>query len=337
MPTKRNALPFYRQILGDAWKLSLTHKHLWLFGFFATFIGFGGVSEVMFGIYDRMTQVLPHVVGLKESPLLLVPGFSMIRAMLSMSPYPAVSLVIFLAIISIMFVIFATVVSVAAGGLVGSIRKIERGAEPTLAEGVKIGFEAVVRVFAVNALAKLSVFLLFLLTSANLVHLLADRSLVSGFFYLTSYVLFTLIAVVIAVISVYATVATVIEKLPVIPAIANGLQLMRKHWLVNIEMIIVLLFINVGFSLAALLLAMVFSVPLVFIFLFAAMLKSTAMMTTIMTLTALTFIVLVVLIGSFVTTFQASAWTLMWLRLTKHRPTPKIIRLANWLQSKMKG
>ncbi len=337
MTKKRDALPFYRQVLGDAWRLSLTHKHLWIFGFFATFIGFGGVSEVTFGLYDKMTQLLPQVVGLKETPLMLVPGFATVRAILSLSPYPALSMVIFLVLILLFFAVFAGVVSVAAGALVGSVRKIERGAEPTLAEGVKIGFEAIYKVFAVNAIAKLTILILFLLTSANLVHLLSDRSLVSGFFYLVSYVLFTVVAVVIAVVSVYATVATVVERLPIIPAFANGWHLLKRHWLVNLEMVIVLLFVNVGLSIAALLIAMILSVPLIFLFVFAALLKSTALLTVIMAITALTFIVLVVIIGSFVTTFQASAWTLMWLRLTNHMPTPKIIRFANWLQSKLKG
>lgn len=337
MNKKRDALPFYRQILGDAWKLSMTHKHLWIFGFFATFIGFGGVSEVMFGIYDRMTQLLPQVVGMRETPLMLLPGFATIRAMLALSPYPALSMLIFTVAILLFFAIFASIISIAAGALVSSVRKIERGAEPTLAEGVKMGFEAICRVFAVNALAKITILLLFLLTSANLVHLLSDRSLVSGIFYLGSYVLFTVIAVIIAVVSVYATVATVVDRLPVIPSIANGWSLLKRHWLVNLEMVIVLLFVNIGLSLVALLLAMILSVPLIFLFVFAALLKSTALLTIIMAVTALAFIILVVIIGSFVTTFQASAWTLMWLRLTKHTPTPKVIRLANWLQSKLKG
>lgn len=337
MSIKRDALPFYRQILGDAWRLSLTHKHLWFFGLFATFIGFGGVSEIMFGVYDRMTRILPNIIGFEQTPLMLLPGFATVRAMLAMSPSPTLSMLIFTAVILLFFAVFASVVSIAAGALVGSVHRIERGAEPTLAEGVKMGFEPVCKVFAINFLAKAAILLMFLLTSANLVHLLSDRSLVSGFFYLLSYVVFTLIAVGIAIVAVYATVAAVIDRLPVVPSVANGWNLLRRHWLVNLEMVIVLLFVNLGLSVAALLVAMIVSVPLIFLFVFAALLKSTMLLTVIMTVTAIVFMALIVVISSFVTTFQASAWTLMWLRLTKHGPTPKVIRLANWLQTKLKG
>ncbi|MEA3249942.1 MAG: hypothetical protein U9Q03_06360 [Patescibacteria group bacterium] len=337
MPRKRNPLPFYRQVLGDAWKLSITHKHLWMFGFFATFVGFGGVSEIMFGIYDRMTQLLPHVVGLRQTPMMLLPGFATMRAMMAMSPYPWLSMLIFTVVILLFFAVFASVVSIAVGALVGSVRKIERGGEPTLAEGVKLGVPPICKVFAINALAKITVLMLFLLTSANLVHLLSDRSLVSGFFYLTSYVVFTIVAVIVAIISVYATIAAVVDKLPIIPSVVNGWHLLKRHWLVNLEMVIVLLFVNVGLSVVALLIAMILSVPLIFLFVFAALLKSTALLTIIMTITAIVLISLIVLIGSFVTTFQAAAWTLLWLRLAKHRPTPKIVRFANWLQAKLKG
>ena len=53
MTKKQDAVPLYRRIINDAWRIAWENKQLWLFGFFVTFIGFGGVSEVFFKAYDK--------------------------------------------------------------------------------------------------------------------------------------------------------------------------------------------------------------------------------------------------------------------------------------------
>ncbi|MBU0625570.1 hypothetical protein KKF05_04470 [Patescibacteria group bacterium] len=338
MTTKRNALPLYRQVLSDAWRLTLTHKHLWIFGFFATFIGFGGVSEVFFGAYNRFADVLPSSVGIQETPLLMLPGFATIRALISLSPHPIVSLVFFTAAVVLLFAVFAWIISLAVGALVASIRKIERGGTPNFSEGLRAGSTAVGRVFSINILAKIAVGVAFLLTGANLMNILLDRSWVSAFFFLASYVVFTLLAIAISLISVYATNSTVVDELPVVPSLNQGLHLLKKNWLISLEMMIFLLLINVGLAILALICAMVLSVPLVFLFLFAAVIKSGALMTVMITLTLIMLIAVMVIAGSFLTTFQASTWTLLWIRLSgREAHHPKIVRVAEWLQQKLNG
>jgi len=338
MPTKRTALPLYRQVLGDAWRLTLTHRRLWIFGFFATFIGFGGVSEVLLGAYDRIAEVLPGSVAIQQTPMMMLPGFATLRAMINLSPSPVISISFFTIVVLFLFAVFAWIISVAIGALVSGIRKIERGGTPTFAECLKAGSVTMSRVLAINLGAKIAIGITFLLTGANLLHLLSDKTLVSAFFFLGSYVLFTMLAVAISLISVYATNSTVIGDMPVMPALADGLRIAKKHWLISLEMVIILLLINIGLGLLALLMAMIISVPLIFIFVFAAVIKSATLMAVMISLTLLVLISFVVVAGSFLTTFQASAWTLLWIRLIGRRKHhPKLLRLAEWFQRKMEG
>ena len=338
MPSKRDSLPFYCQTLIDAWRLTVSHKHLWIFGFFATFAGFGGVSDILFGVFDRMTGQLPSIAGASQSSWAILPGFATISVMMKTSPYPAVSLLIFVLALLIFFAVFAWVVSTSIGSLIGSIRKIERGGRPTLIEGFRIGQASMLRVFVLNVVTKIALGTILILIGSNLIHLLRTGSLVSSFFYLLSFVLFTAISVTISIIAIYATNSAVIQNLPVIPAVADGLRILKKHWLVNIEMVILLLMINAVLAVLALLLAMILAVPLIFLFMFAALVKSIAMLTIITTITAVVLLAVIVFVGSFATTFQTSCWTLLWIRFSgRGTHIPKIMRLISWIQDRLKG
>ena len=338
MPSKRDPLPFYRQTLTDAWRLTISHKHLWIFGFFATFAGFGGVSDIFFGVFDRMTEQLPSLAGASQSSWAILPGFATISVMMRTSPYPMVSLLIFALALLLFFTVFAWIVSTSIGSLVGSIRKIERGGRPTLVESFRIGQSTALRVFVLNIVTKLAIGTILVLIGTNLVQMLRTGSLVAGFFYLLSFVIFTAIAVAVSLIAIYATNSAVIQDLPIVPAVADGLRIIKKHWLVNIEMVILLLLINAVLAVLTLLLAMVLAVPLIFLFMFAALVKSIAMLTVITTITAVVLLAVIVFVGSFATTFQTSCWTLLWVRFSgRGTHVPKIMRLASWIQDRLKG
>src|SRR5690606_2601215 len=103
----------------------------------------------------------------------------------------------------------AFIVSIAIGGLVHGIRKVERGGEPTLKEGLKAGAERVVDVFSANQLTKAIVALAFILTSVNLFSVLSDASITGNLFFFGSYVIFTMIALMAAVAGIYATMDNV--------------------------------------------------------------------------------------------------------------------------------
>lgn len=335
MPTKRTALPLYRQVLSDAWTLTLTHRHLWVFGFFATFIGFGGVSEIMLGAYNRIAEALPSSVALQEAPWMIVPGLPTLRALINLSPSPLISIGFFTIVSLLLFVLFAWVISVAIGALLNGISQIERGGRPTFAQNLRAGSDTMPRVLVINLGAKLLIGLTLLITGANLLHMLIDKTAISALFFVGTYILFTLLAVVISLVSVYATNSTVVSNLPVVPAVFDAWQTAKKHWLISFEMIVILLLVNIGMGLGALLLAMIVSVPLIFLFLVAAVIQSSMLMAVIISITLLVLLAVLVVAASFLTTFQASAWTLLWIKLTgRQKHHPKIMRLAEWLQEK---
>lgn len=327
MPREPDMTPFYRRILSDAWKIAWSHKHLWVFGFFATLIGFGAVTEVFFNSYERTAAALPMAAA-SGSALALIPGLSTIKAVISFSPYPALSLLIFLAVFALIVVIFAWITLVSVGALISGTRKISRGGEPVFGDSVKAGAEKFWRLLGVNVIAKVVILLALIMTGANLYTLMRDQTFVSGMFYVGSFIVFTAVSFVASLGAVYGSINVMLKDDRIEKSVNGAMTLIAEHWLVSLEMAVLLLIVSLAAGVAAALGALILAVPIIFFLVVAAVFKATAAAYGLMTLTAVMLLVLVVCLGSFLTTFQTAAWTLLWNELEGRKPSSKLIRLA---------
>lgn len=331
MQRKTDMTPFYRRIIADAWKISWSHKHLWVFGFFATLIGFGGVTDVFFNAYERTADALPMAAA-QGSLTSLIPGFTTIKAVITFSPYPMLSIVIFLAALTLMFSVFAWMTVVSVGGLLSGVRKIARGGEPTFGDSIKTGAERFWQLLGVNVLSKAVILLALLLTGANLFVLMRDRTVVSGLFYVGSFIVFTAISFVASLASIYGSLNVMAKDEPVEKSVNGALKLIGEHWLVSLEMAVVLFLASLAVGLGVAFISLILSVPLIFLLAVAAMFKARVAVYGIIALTAVLLLIMVVCLGSFLTTFQSAAWTLLWTELAERRPTSKLHRLVHGLK-----
>jgi hypothetical protein len=327
MQRKSDAAPFYRRIMSDAWRITWHHKHLWVFGFFTALTGFGGVSEVFFNASRRVSEWFPLLVSGKSS-LYMIPGLTTMRAIISFSAYPALALTVFLTVLGLLTLVFAWMTMVSVGALISSTRRIEKGGDQTFADGIKTGTEKFWKVFTINLLAKLFIFCSFILSGATLYTLMRDRTVASGLFYVGSFVVFTVLAIAASVIAVYGTNSAVAKNESVEKSVAAGWRLLAEHWLVSIEMSILLFFAGVAFGLAAILAALVLSVPVIFLMMLSALLKTSVLASGILIAAGTAFIVLIVFSAACLTTFQTVAWTLLWGELTDRKPIAKLLRLT---------
>lgn len=328
MQRKPDMTPFYRRILSDAWRIAWHHKHLWVFGFFATLIGFGAVTEVFFNSYERTADALP-IAASGGTLAALIPGLTTMKAIVAYSPYPALSLLIFFVVLTLLFSVFAWMTLVSVGALVIGARKIARGGEPTFGDGVKAGAEKFWPLLGVNVLSKLVILLAYVMTGANLYILMKDRTVTSGLFYIGSFIIFTAVSFVASLAAVYGSINVAVKGDKLEKSVNGALDLIAEHWLVSLEMAVLLLVASLAIGVAAALGALVLSVPLIFLIVIAAIFKAQAAVYAIMTLTAIMLLVVVVCLGAFLTTFQASAWTLLWSELSERKPASKLLRLAH--------
>jgi len=334
MTKKIDLAALYRQIVVAAWRTAWNHKHLWLFGFFATFASFGGIYEVLIRAQNSIIEGLPAATWM-ESPFYLMPGAALFRAMVAFSANPILTVTLFLMIVAMVFAVFIWVIVVAIGAIIGSVDKIRRGGDADFAEGVRLGVASFWRLLGINALAKIAIGAAVILTSTNLFALVRDQSLTGGGFFLLSFILFLALTVVVSVVAVYASMFSALNGSPIQEAIAGGWKMFVANWLVSLEMAVMLLLVNAAVTLAAILGLLIVSVPAIFLFMLAAASGSTAFILTLTSAFAVILLTVLIIYGAFMTTFQIAGWTYFWNELIGKRPEPRLQRLANWLADRL--
>ncbi|MEY4722743.1 MAG: hypothetical protein RLZZ324_256 [Candidatus Parcubacteria bacterium] len=318
--------PFHRRIVSDAWHIAWTHKHLWLFGFFAAMIGFGGVTEPVFNASDRVYAMMPGLSG--HAPAGTMPGLATFTAILGGTGYPALTFLLLALGLAFCAAIFTWMTYSSVGALIGAIRKVERGGDASFADDVKIGAENFWRVLGVNVWAQLFVLAAFLLTAATLEQVMRVGGVMEGLFYIGAFIMFMAFAVGASVAAIYATCEVVVKGRGVRFALEEGANLVADHWLTALEMALVSLGCSVAIGIAAMVCAALGAIPFLF-FLYVAHAAGADAVSTIIITTAGTLLIgLIAITGSLITVFQVSTWTLLWSHITGEKHVlPKLMRM----------
>jgi len=321
--SRKPALSLHRRIIRDALEIAWHHKHLWVFGFFATFIGFGGVGETLFNAFTASAD------GAMWRPAMLgangfVPGYATVRTVASFSPFPALAMLLFFAAAALCGAIFAWITVTSSAALLSGSRKIARGGEPHFSDGVKVGAEKFWPLLGVIAACGAVVCLALGITGGNLAASMRAGGLQSLFF-IGAFALGTVIAFFAALTAVYGSAEVIANDAPVSKALRDGFLTAQTHWFVNLEMAALLSLTGLAVGIAVMAAALVCTVPLIFLMAVASTFGSQGMVIGILTLTAVILLVLAAALGSFVTTFQVAAWTMLWDELDA-KPLPKILR-----------
>lgn len=322
MVKKLDATPLYRKIIADAWHIAWGHKHIWFFAFFATFIGFGGISEVFFGTFEKSSNVLLGG-NTNLTAAYFLPGLSSIRTLIQFSPNPLISVLVFTLIMGLLIVVFAWIITVSIGALIASVRKIAKGKDMRLPDAMKVGAEKFWPVFGVNAMAKIVVGTSFFLIGTNLVYTTPNSPL-STLLYIVSFILFTAIAVIVSLVAIFSTNFVVLKDERLTGALDKGWMLLRKHWLICIEMTLVLFVASILLGITALLGALVASVPIIFLILLTLTIGLQNIAFIIITFGMGIALIALTLLASLITSFQVASWTILWEELLDKRRLPHL-------------
>lgn len=313
MAKKLDSAPLYRRIITDAWHVAWGHKHIWFFAFFATFIGFGGVSEVFFGAFKNSSNILlSGEAGV--SSVYVLPGLTTIETLSRLSPNPLISILVFTLIMGFLLALLAWVVTISTGALVASVRKIAKGRDMRFPDAIKIGTEKFWPVFGVNLMAKILVIASLVLTGTNLIYT-NSNSPISALLYIVSFVLFTAIAVIVSVVAIFGTNFVVLKDDRLVPALEKGWKMLSRHWIICIEMAIVITVSSIVITVVALLGALVASVPFIFLILLTLSIGLQGFSFAIITFGLGIALIALTLLASLITSFQVASWTILWEEL----------------------
>jgi hypothetical protein len=137
--------------------------------------------------------------------------------------------------------------------------------------------------------------------------------------YLLGFILFTAIAVLASILQIFASNAIVVDGDGVLASLRHGWGVLRHHWLVSLEMTIVLFFVTLFTGIAAGIAGLIVAIPFVFLILLASTVGAQGTIVWLMTIGAVIALFFIISIGSFLTTFQSASWTLLWTDLRKKK------------------
>ncbi|MDD4271454.1 MAG: hypothetical protein PHF50_01475 [Patescibacteria group bacterium] len=322
-------MPFYRNILKQAWQLTWRNKYLWWFGIFAALLGNGGEFEILFNnnggnpgesLFPAWQRIAS--TGLFSGHTLTNIGNLFRQDTLNMI---LVLVACLIALAICLLAIWLVIVSQAA--IVNNSSLIIKQKKHALKDGFNSGMLNFWPVLALNIIIKAAIYVL--LAAISLPVIFYQTSFSAKLFYIIALVVAVPVAIILSFIMKYAVAYVVINKSKVAVAIKQGFQLFKENWLISFEMAIILFFINLLIGLVIVLAILVLAVPFLFLGLIFYYSFSLVGSWLIAALAFASFLFIVVMAGAALAVFQISSWTGLFLELEKKSGISKLVRVVN--------
>ena len=322
-------MSLYRRLLAQAWKNTWAHKYLWFFGLFATFLGSSGEFNLMFrsfgdvadhGLFPTLhsfwaTGIFSTTALANFGNLMLTDSFSLLMAL---------TILTVLAMLLCFLIWFAVV---AQGGLIYNCSRIVSNKSHDLKNGMDLGMKRFWPVFGLNVILKFVIYVIFIVLALPVVLWFTHPSGAQICFFMFAYIIFIPASVIVAFIIKYALAYVAIKDKKMIEAVRLGWELFLSNWLVSLEMAFILFGISFLTTLCVFLLLAILAIPLMLIAYIALQLASLGLFWFILFSFSILFILIVVLVGSVLTTFQIASWTGLFIELINKGAVSKIVRV----------
>ena len=326
---KSPAGSFYRHIIRDAWEGVRNNPVLWIFGFFVSFLGNGGVYELLIQGTGRL--------GLDQD----FGGFLAIAGLLPSGPElwrtvmrtQGTALVLLTAVIALALLIIAVWAVVSSqGALIQGARDAARKKKHTFATLFAAGNEVVGPLLLLDILSRVAVSAFFYLLLSILIFLLAKASVLAALGYLVAFLVLIPLSIIVGFVTIYAACYLTLHRMRFVEAVESAIALFLKHWLVSIETAVILFALNVlvafalGLSLAIL-------AAIVFVLYGLTIALTGAVAWILLLIGGVMALGMLVIAGAGLAAFQYAVWTELFLKLNKGGAA--VAKIVRWFRKLM--
>jgi len=319
--------PLYRQALSHSWKLAWKHAWLWPLGMFAAMLG-------QMGIMDILTKVTFAAQNNSFMTTLFF-GFSDINlsggdSLANLSADGWIGLLWLAVILLGFFVLFAFVSTVSQGALVSiADRSVRRKKLPDVSTSWHVGVKHFWRVFGINLLKKVIFSIVVIFVGWSTVNAMIEPS--SGDFWLFFFVfiLATLVGIVLSFLAVYAVAYVIVEEYSFGEAIRASWTLFLDHWLVSMEVGLIILGANLVLVLVALFGMVILFIPTLIFWLISLVVGSYGLLLTGFIVGFLLATLFIIFLGSVFSVFVTSVWTFLFTKMHKKGIKSRILHFGH--------
>jgi hypothetical protein len=323
----------YRHLLADAWKTVRKNKALWLLGFFVSFLGNGGVYELLIqgtgrlGLQDSFGQFLT---------LGMLPGGGTIGQAMANVGTGNLMLFMLVGLTALgLFIVAAWVIVSAQGGLITGIRDAAKGRKVTFRSAFASGNETFGPLLALNLLSRLTIMAFFYLLLSLTVLYLVDANIWNVLGYLAGFLTLVPMTLIIGFVTIYAACYMALQRMPFVLAIETAFALFRKYWLISIETAFVLFAVNFLVAIGIGMVLGIGGVALLPFLIGAGLLGNGLVLAAVIAFAGLAAVAFLAIIGSGLGAFQYAVWVHLFNKLHQrgHGARPK---LARWFDKLLK-
>jgi len=141
------------------------------------------------------------------------------------------------------------------------------------------------------------------------------------------FLVFIPLSIVLSFLTKYAIAFVVIKEESLLSAYKESWNLFIKNWLISVEMAFLLFFISFVSALGLILLFLIITVPILFIIILFSQILVYVNILVIVFGAMVVYLVAMIIFGSFMTTFQISSWTNLFIELISKGGVSKLNRI----------
>jgi len=318
--------PTYRQALSHSWKLAWHHKLIWIFGLFAAFLGQMGLLELL-GSVSMHASSSSATLGLGNLTWIKMLCAGELRVSL---PITGWVWLVWLLVMFLGFGIFLIFVSVSSQGALihASAQWAKKDTLPDTDKSWHAGVQHFWPLFFINVFKKCFICALGMAVSWGAVNALIGT--VTGWdlaLFLLLFILAALVGMVLSFLVVYVAGFVVVEKYPLSWAIPAAWKMFIKHWLVSVEVGVIILVLNVLVSAVALIGFIVFLVPTLITWFIASVISNGILWMAGLVIGCSLFVLFIIFLGSVFTVFTTSVWTYLFMKMHRVGIVSKILHV----------
>lgn len=333
-------MSLYRNILSQAWQVTWRNKYLWFFGLFAALLGNSGDLQIVFRALNGQegNDFIDSCRRFAQTGIFSKQALINAGHLFTTNPGTMVIMlfVCLLCLTLFVFLVWLAIVSQAAivndsAEIISAKKNKSAGIKPGIMTGTKYFWP----VLGLNIFGRLVIFLAFILISQQFIaKILNLNNIAFTLIYVILFILFLVIAISFSLFIKYSIAYVVIKRNRLTESLRNGWNLFIGNWLVSVEMAIILFVVNLLVSLAIIIAVLTLTTPFVFLALLIGKVISIIGFWLVLMVAAIVLLLIVMLGGAMLSTFQISAWTALFARLIGKGGESKIVRIIEGITNR---
>lgn len=323
--------PLYRQSLRQSWDLTWHHKWLWIFGLFATFLG-------QFGLLELLTKV-----GTAGSTFALYPTYLALPRLIKLLTAGGIHLPIegwvwlvwLIAIfLGILLLLVYTAVSSQGALIRASAQFAKNKTLPHLGNAWAAGTKHFWRLFFINLVKKIIFVFLAVMVGWGTLAAVNHPMLSDLFLFLIVFIVATGAGILVSFLTLYTACYVVVEDYSFVKAVRGAWNLFLSHWLVSIEVGLLILLLNVVITLVAVFGLVICLMPAIVIWFMVGIFTGIHFWIGGVILAFLFGMMFIFFLGSFFSVFITSVWTYLFTKMHHEGIKSRIVHMLTWTSGK---